>query len=368
MKNAEGIRRPAGEPVRLPIAKVRRDGGTQMRGTTPQDVIAQYAEDMQAGNEFPPIWAFFDGTDYWCADGHIRIATAESVGHTEVDAIIEMGTQRDAILAACGVNREHGAHRTREDERRAVTRLLTDPEWGQWSDREIAKRCGVSDRTVNRARTSICDIVADSSVRKVTRNGKTFTQNTSGIGKKPDPPASTVVVITEREPERPDVLDEIEEGPDQEDPSENPFYEDWIATRDSYLAKCPAYRKLAGYSKVKFEDEARDYHRTIQCVRPVIEKDPEGLIARFFTSSVEWATSNGGPTTWVDCPDCKDARGLSSGWHGDYDRHCHRFCDTCDRKGFITGRESPLKDHAASPSPTYQASTLYRNISRDRHA
>jgi len=37
--------------------------------------------------------------------------------------------------------------RTNADKRRTVLRLLDDAEWSQWSDNEIAKRCGVS-RTI----------------------------------------------------------------------------------------------------------------------------------------------------------------------------------------------------------------------------
>ncbi|HZF40417.1 MAG TPA: helix-turn-helix domain-containing protein [Blastocatellia bacterium] len=40
------------------------------------------------------------------------------------------------------------------DRRRAVLTLLNDAEWSRWSDREIARRCGVSPDTVGRLRRS----------------------------------------------------------------------------------------------------------------------------------------------------------------------------------------------------------------------
>ena len=42
----------------------------------------------------------------------------------------------------------------REDKRRAVMTLLNDPEWSAWSDREIARQCRVSDKTVGHLRNS----------------------------------------------------------------------------------------------------------------------------------------------------------------------------------------------------------------------
>lgn len=60
--------------------------------------------------------------------------------------------------------------------------LLDDDEWGQWSDREIARQCGVSNKFVGDVRASICfpntDSPADTPAQPaapatctVTRNG-----------------------------------------------------------------------------------------------------------------------------------------------------------------------------------------------------
>lgn len=77
--------------------------------------------------------------------------------------------------------------RNREDKRRAVLTLIQDPEWGKWSDREIARQCKVSDKTVASLRKSICGNSADTNLnteRKVQRKGKTYTVNTANIGRK----------------------------------------------------------------------------------------------------------------------------------------------------------------------------------------
>ena len=41
------------------------------------------------------------------------------------------------------------------DKRRSVLTLLEDEEWGKWSNREIAKKCGVSPDLVDRLRREI---------------------------------------------------------------------------------------------------------------------------------------------------------------------------------------------------------------------
>lgn len=56
--------------------------------------------------------------------------------------------------------------------------LLTDPEWGQWSDREIARQCKVSNRFVSNLRHELSvngsQIASDS--RLVQRGGTVYEQ------------------------------------------------------------------------------------------------------------------------------------------------------------------------------------------------
>lgn len=103
-----------------------------------------------------------------------------------IPAEVREGTQRDAILFACGANTAHGLRRTNEDKRKAVGLLLADAEWSKWSDREIARQCSVGVMTVGRVRAEHLSQGTDSpdtGKRKVERGGKTFEQDTSKIGK-----------------------------------------------------------------------------------------------------------------------------------------------------------------------------------------
>ena len=179
------------------IANIRMDGGTQPRAKLFEDVVTEYSEDMRQGATFPPVIVFFDGKEYWLADGFHRIRAKEAIGAQEVTADVHLGTQRDAVLYAVGANSAHGLRRTNADKRRAVIRLLHDYEWNKWSDREIARRCGVSNRLVGDIRRELSvsfsqtdstdnlfDI--DPTSRLVIRGGTAFEMDTTNIRNRPE--------------------------------------------------------------------------------------------------------------------------------------------------------------------------------------
>lgn len=145
----------------IDIARINTSGGTQTRAMTDTATVREYADAMLAGATFPPVVVYFDGTDHWLADGFHRWAAAqlisETAGQTQIDALIRQGTQRDAVLHSVGANATHGLKRTNDDKRRAVETLLLDAEWGQWSDREIARRCGVSNSMVSDLRKELAE-------------------------------------------------------------------------------------------------------------------------------------------------------------------------------------------------------------------
>ena len=171
----------------LPVTAIRTDGGTQPRTGIRPDLVAEYAEAMMDGAEFPPVAVFHDGEGYWLADGFHRVGAAQVAERGEILAEVHEGSKRDAILHAAGANADHGWRRSNEDKRHAVMKLLLDEEWSGWSDREIARRCKVSHETVRRLRGSICHKMTDSRPRKVRRNGAVYEQDTANIGK-PSPP------------------------------------------------------------------------------------------------------------------------------------------------------------------------------------
>jgi len=128
----------------LNISAIRIDGGTQSRSRILQDMVDDYAASMADGAEFPPVVVFFDGKEYWLADGFHRYHATRKNKRASILANIRNGTVRDAILYSFGANGMHGMQMTNEDKRRVVLEMLDDFEWGQWSDREIARACHVS--------------------------------------------------------------------------------------------------------------------------------------------------------------------------------------------------------------------------------
>ncbi len=129
-----------------------QDGGAQMRVEMSEQTIADYAEEMAAGTVFPPVIVYYDGEVYWLADGFHRVEAAREVGRESIDAEIQEGSDRDAILHGIGANARHGLRRTQADKRRAVEALLRDPAWFKWSDRHIAKVANVDPKTVGKIR------------------------------------------------------------------------------------------------------------------------------------------------------------------------------------------------------------------------
>jgi hypothetical protein len=139
--------------VDLLVDRIRTDGGTQARAGLDEPTITEYAGAMEDGATFPPVVVFHDGDDYWLADGFHRVAAAGRAGLKKFPVEVRPGTQRDALLFACGANYAHGLRRTQEDKRQAVLTLLRDAEWGQRSDRWVADAAKVDHKTVAKLRT-----------------------------------------------------------------------------------------------------------------------------------------------------------------------------------------------------------------------
>ena len=169
----------------LSISIIRVDGGTQPRARTSLDAVSEYAEAMESGAKFPPVVVFYDGSEYWLADGFHRRDAAIAANLTEIKAEVKQGTLRDAVLYSVGVNTTHGLRRTNDDKRRAVIRLLEDSEWSAWSDREIARRCNVSRELVGDIRPVTVRNDSENTAEKTytTKHGTTATMNTARIGK-----------------------------------------------------------------------------------------------------------------------------------------------------------------------------------------
>lgn len=179
----------------IEIEEIRRDGGTQPRARLDEDTISVYVENLLEGSAFPPVKIFYDGENYWLADGFHRVKAHEEAKIATIQAEITPGTRRDAILYCVGANADHGLRRSNADKRRAVETLFSDSEWQAWSDRQIAAQCRVSSAFVGQLRRTLAtaadtedsDQPIKTQTRIVQRGGQTYTVNTTNIGKKNKP-------------------------------------------------------------------------------------------------------------------------------------------------------------------------------------
>ncbi len=178
--------------MKLELNKIRVDGGTQSRAILQRNIINEYAELMQSNVEMPPVDIFHDGKNYWLANGFHRFYAKKQISENNdegflpeetINATIHQGTQRDAILFSLGANADHGIRRNNDDKNRAVETMLRDNEWQNWSDREIAKICKVSNTFVSELRKKFNSATVNVDSKTYKRNGKVQTMKTENIGK-----------------------------------------------------------------------------------------------------------------------------------------------------------------------------------------
>jgi uncharacterized ParB-like nuclease family protein len=131
----------------LLVDSIRIDGETQSRARISDETVAEYAEAMKAppgprpgpaqsassrlredataghaGQAWPPVTVFFDGTEYWLADGFHRLLAARRAGRKHIAADVKQGSREDAAWAACAANQTHGLRRTNADKRKCALR------------------------------------------------------------------------------------------------------------------------------------------------------------------------------------------------------------------------------------------------------
>ena len=136
------------------IAALVLDEELQSRVDIDEDAVTEYAQAMENGDIFPPVTVFFTGVNYFLADGFHRYHAYKRTGKVSIQCEVINGSKRDAIYFSTSVNAKHGMRRTHADRRKAVMKLLNDIEWGEKSNTEIAKHCGVSVSFVSNLRNT----------------------------------------------------------------------------------------------------------------------------------------------------------------------------------------------------------------------
>jgi len=171
------------EVQEVAIKSIIAEDKIQQREQLSENCIEEYTDAIADGANFPPIDVYDDGENLFLADGFHRLAAYRQAGVETVEARIYKGTEREATLHAVGANADHGLRRTNADKRFAVTTLLNDKEWGNWSDGEIARRCRVSQPFVSKVRNELTQNGFESNPMRKGSDGRIL--NTSNIGVRP---------------------------------------------------------------------------------------------------------------------------------------------------------------------------------------
>ncbi len=135
----------------LELKLIRLDGDTQPRVEMSFALVEEYAEEMVAGAEFPPVSVVHDGSNYWLYDGFHRFSAASLLGRDRIAAEVKDGTLEQAQWESLSANKSHGLRRSNKDKVNAVIRAL------EFKPEEtaglIAEHVGVSKMMVSKYRS-----------------------------------------------------------------------------------------------------------------------------------------------------------------------------------------------------------------------
>jgi transcriptional regulator with XRE-family HTH domain len=138
----------------LLLSTIRVDGGTQLRAKLNQDTVTKYAAELFEGESLHPVDVFYDGREYWLADGFHRFNAYVKADRKTIPCIIHKGSRRDAQLFSLS-KQQHKLERTAHDKERGIEMMLFDDEWTTWPDERIAETVGVSSGTVTQIRQQL---------------------------------------------------------------------------------------------------------------------------------------------------------------------------------------------------------------------
>ena len=164
------------------ISSIMVDEKIQQRADLNEDYIDELLVEITEGAVLPPLDVYDIDGELFLTDGFHRLKALLKAGVDTVEVNIFEGNERDAILHAVGANANHGLRRTNADKRFAVTTLLKDKEWGNWSDGVIARRCRVSQPFVSKIRNELTQNGFEWDSMRISADGRVL--DTSNIGAK----------------------------------------------------------------------------------------------------------------------------------------------------------------------------------------
>lgn len=170
----------------LRLDHVRIDGDTQPRTDIDHNLVDEYASAYLSGVELPPVVVFFDGANYWLADGFHRWWASRKAERKTIACEIRHGMQADAQWFSYAANQTHGLRRSNADKAKAVRSALLHPNCAKMSDGAVAAYLGVSDRMVAKYRAELTPKDSESTTR-TGRDGRKIDTARIGKGKAAEP-------------------------------------------------------------------------------------------------------------------------------------------------------------------------------------
>jgi len=189
--------------MKIRLDEIKIDTSVQLleRGLAPE-TVRSYVAALTNDAQMPPIVLFRLDGQLVVADGFHRVAAHRFLGLAEVEAEVREGTRQDALLYAATANVANGKPMSQAEKREAGERLLR---MTKWSQHRIARELAVDPASISRWASSIADAIDRPTT--VTRNGTTYTMDTSNIGQQesePEPsPSLTPDVAVSDEAEEP---------------------------------------------------------------------------------------------------------------------------------------------------------------------
>jgi hypothetical protein len=170
------------------LAVLARHPALQTRAEIRVDVVADYKDLLQAGTTLPPVDGIRDREDgtIYIFDGWHRVHACQTLDR-DIEVKLTDGTLDEALQRALLANAAHGLRRSNEDKHAALRAavLLMESRSENWSDREIARRCGVSQQFVSSHREQLTTEVSSPIRQVATKDGRSYQLNTANIGHAP---------------------------------------------------------------------------------------------------------------------------------------------------------------------------------------
>lgn len=332
------------------VGKLIRSDQVQVRKNTDRMTVDKYAKHLLGKGDLDPVVAFRDPDtgDLYLSSGFHRVEAAIVAGKINGKATVSVevreGTLRDAAIFACEANK-HGLPLDNHGKRTAVTRLLLDPECSTLTDREIARRVGVTHPYVaklKRELTGNTDAAPAPEDRSDVNQDETdvVTVTTPADGNGCDAaseftafaicpsPATVTVSVANRCPGDDDDRDFVDVPTDPEDEPESD---------EVFLARMPLIDKLDGIQKMRYtadcllwrrmEGERKRYVSRLRAEYKLLAKGLRGVESPYFSKQVYRVGRAPGAPQFKLCRDCSGSGtrpflGSTS------------CCPTCDSHGY----------------------------------